>query len=68
MSGRVENFEKAAHLVQAARELLEEAAFIVPEGELADELRESLHTTIDPIAGRIEASRRHATIVLAEAS
>lgn len=56
----VSSFARAEHLVEAARELLDDAAAIVPDPEISDELRECLHTAIDPILRKVEAARDHA--------
>lgn len=44
---------KAEHLVEAARELLEEAALTVPDGGVSDDLRECINATVDPIHNRL---------------
>lgn len=56
----LETYSKAGHLVEAARELLDEAAAIVPDEDVSDALRECVTTTVDPLLSRIEASRQDA--------
>jgi hypothetical protein len=57
---RVSSLARAEHLVEAARELLDEAAAIVPDPEISDELRECLHMALDPILRQVGVATAHA--------
>lgn len=53
-------FSQAEHLVEAARELLDDAAATVPDGDISGALRACLRTAVDPILREVEAAAAHA--------
>jgi len=56
----VASFSTAEHLVEAARELLDDAAATVPDQDIAGALRACLSSTVDPILREVEAAAAHA--------